>query len=247
MEAVKKEVTVISEVRVLEVLFDRLNEVFYGGELERPVITVAPGMKIRGGVNYGWCTGWRAWRKVEDGAGEAAALAVDSAAAGYYEINISADSLNRPMLDTIETMAHEMVHLYCALSDIKDTSRSGTYHNKRFKEAAEAHGLLVEESNSKNGWNTTAPGIELLAFAKEQDDLRLTICRTREVDLSAKPAKKPYKWQCPRCGVKMQSARRVVAQCGCEGLFADAEDEPEFVAFKCMFDPDEEEQDGKEG
>ena len=40
---------------------------------------------------------------------------------------------------------------------VQDCSRGNTYHNKRFKAAAEAHGLTVTHSD-KYGWSHTAPG-----------------------------------------------------------------------------------------
>lgn len=44
-----------------------------------------------------------------------------------------------------ECIFHNMVHLYCYLNDIKDTSNKYVYHNKRFAKAARAHGGIVEK------------------------------------------------------------------------------------------------------
>lgn len=123
MEAMRA--TIRTEIEALEALFDRLNDQFFGGELERPIITVAPGIRVKGGINYGWCTSWRAWHDGDE--------ADCDEADGYYEINISAETLQRPVLDTVDTMTHEMVHLFNLLMGVKDTSRAGTYHNRRFK------------------------------------------------------------------------------------------------------------------
>ena len=46
---------------------------------------------------------------------------------------------------------------------IKDTSNNGVYHNRRFKEQAEAHGLTVDH-HEKYGWTITSPSEELLDF-----------------------------------------------------------------------------------
>jgi len=56
-----------------------------------------------------------------------------------------------------------MVHEYCMETGIKDTSNNGVYHNRRFKEQAEAHGLTVEH-HEKYGWTITSPSEELLGF-----------------------------------------------------------------------------------
>ena len=66
----------------------------------------------------GHYTTWDAWRQDEK---------------GYREINLGAESLSRPIENTIATLIHEMTHHYCAMAGIKDTSRGGTYHNKKFK------------------------------------------------------------------------------------------------------------------
>jgi hypothetical protein len=46
---------------------------------------------------------------------------------------------------------------------VQDCSRGNTYHNKRFKEAAEARGLIISHSD-KYGWSHTEPSDELLEF-----------------------------------------------------------------------------------
>ena len=46
----------------LENLFSKFNEKFYGGELQKPIITVSPNA-TKGA--YGWCTSWKAWRNNE--------------------------------------------------------------------------------------------------------------------------------------------------------------------------------------
>ena len=56
---------------------------------------------------------------------------------GFYEINLCAKHLARPFGHVAETLSHEMVHLYNLQVGVQDTSRSGTYHNKKYKEAAE--------------------------------------------------------------------------------------------------------------
>lgn len=123
------EVSLKPVIDELETLFSKFNKAFFEGKLEKPVITVSPD-HTRGA--YGWCTGWKAW---QDGAKEG----------GYYEINLCAEYLNRPFEETCGTLLHEMVHLQNLQDNVQDTSRSGSYHNRKFKETAEAHGLTVEK------------------------------------------------------------------------------------------------------
>ena len=122
------EVSLKPVIEELENLFSKFNARFFADKLEKPVITVSPD-HTRGA--YGWCTGWKAWKAGED--------------EGHYEINLCAEYLNRPFEETCGTLIHEMVHLQNLQDGVQDTSRSGTYHNKKFKETAEAHGLTVEK------------------------------------------------------------------------------------------------------
>ena len=123
------EVSLKPVIDELETLFSKFNKAFFEGKLEKPVITVSPD-HTRGA--YGWCTGWKAW---QDGTKEG----------GYYEINLCVEYLNRPFEETCGTLLHEMVHLQNLQDNVQDTSRSGSYHNRKFKETAEAHGLIVEK------------------------------------------------------------------------------------------------------
>ena len=71
----------------LENLFSKFNEKFYGGELQKAIITVSPDT-TKGA--YGWCTAWKAWsnqepKKISDMKPEENEAAKSE---GYYEINI---------------------------------------------------------------------------------------------------------------------------------------------------------------
>lgn len=127
----------------LEKMFRELNRHYYHGELPEPIISLkkTPGA-------YGHFTCGKVWQAGQE---------------RRYEINISTATLARPIEDTAATMLHEMTHLYCMENGIKDTSRNGAYHNKHFKEAAEAHGLHIEQ-HPKYGWTLTSSTEELLDF-----------------------------------------------------------------------------------
>lgn len=141
------EVSLKPVIEELENLFSKFNARFFDGGLEKPVITVSPD-HTRGA--YGWCTGWKAWKAGED--------------EGHYEINLCAEYLNRPFEETCGTLIHEMVHLQNLQDGVQDTSRSGTYHNKKFKETAEAHGLTVEKGEKLDGIKPRFPRKPLNLF-----------------------------------------------------------------------------------
>ena len=63
---------------------------------------------------------------------------------GNRIINLYSEDLERPPEQVIGKLVHEMCHLYNKQHGIRDTSDNGKYHNQRFKEAAEARGLIAE-------------------------------------------------------------------------------------------------------
>lgn len=120
----------------LEKMFRELNKHYFAGKLPEPIISLKKTPSA-----YGHITCSKVWQT----GGE-----------NKYEINISSATLDRPIEETASTLLHEMVHEYCMETGIKDTSNNGVYHNKRFKEQAETHGLVVEH-HDKYGWTITSP------------------------------------------------------------------------------------------
>lgn len=114
-----KETTKMSRaVGQLEKMYNAINIDKFDGALPTPIITVQskPG-------TYGHCTTSKVWRHKEDEA---------------YEMNLAAEMLTAPIEEVIDTLIHEMVHLYCRENGIQEVSRGGKYHNGKFKELAEA-------------------------------------------------------------------------------------------------------------
>ena len=190
----------------LETLFSKFNARFFENKLERPVITVSPD-HTRGA--YGWCTSWKAW---QNGAKEG----------GFYEVNLCAEYLNRPYEETCSTLLHEMVHLLNLQDGVQDTSRSGTYHNKKFKETAEAHGLIVEKGE-KYGWHKTSLSPEALEFVQSLGKQGFTLVRPRPLGLkssSKSGGSSSRKYVCPCCGTIIRATKEVHVICAeCEVEF----------------------------
>ncbi len=92
-------------VSQLEHIYTRLTPTFGNGSLPVPIITV----QSRPGT-FGHCTTSKVWRRKDE---------------ATYELNIAAEVLNYPLEHLIDTMLHEMVHLYCQENDIKEVSRGG--------------------------------------------------------------------------------------------------------------------------
>jgi rubrerythrin len=149
---------------------------------------------------YGWCTGWKAWKGEDED--------------GYYEINLCAEYLSRPFLDVCETLLHEMVHLANLQNGVKDTSRSGTYHNKEFKVTAEAHGLTV--SKTKSGWNKTALTEETAEWIQSiyNSEIGFTLYREKLLKISGvKKKSSSRKYVCPSCGAIIRATKEVNITC----------------------------------
>lgn len=182
-------------IKMLEKLFDVINEQWYDGELKRPVITIAPRGKEKA---YGWCTTWEAWT---DGTENS------------YEINICADYTDRPFIETIGTMMHEMVHLYNITKGVQDCSRSGMYHNKKFKDEAERRGLLVEK-NPKYGWALTRISPETYKKFSENGYTETTLLQRREAEKPKSKKAKSYKHTCQVCGNIARTTKYIKLICG---------------------------------
>lgn len=195
-------------VGMLEKIYFHLNEDFFESALPTPIITVQskPG-------TYGHCTVAKVWQRKDDNA---------------YELNIAAEVLNYPIEETLDTMIHEMIHLYCRENSIKETSRGGKYHNGRFKEEAEKRGLICYKCG-QYGWNTKA-GDNLIEYAlnKGWSEILLgrnnlpPVMRTGSTGTAQSGAittggeKRPSstrKLQCPCCGNSVRATKAVRIMC----------------------------------
>lgn len=120
----------------LEKMFRTLNADLFDGQLEEPVITIQSTPRA-----YGHVTIAKAWKRRED---------------WRHELNIGAETLSRPIEETVATMVHEMVHLWnLQVTKAQDCSRGGTYHNKVFKEEAEKRLLKIEKHPTYGGQSHT--------------------------------------------------------------------------------------------
>ena len=199
-----KETTKMSRaISQLEHIYNSLNTDFWSGELPVPVITVQskPG-------TYGHCTTSKVWQRKTD---------------NTYELNIAAEVLSYPIEEIIDTMLHEMTHLFCREHGFKETSRGSAYHNKKFKEIAESHGLTCVYQGAKNGWNTT-PGDNLIEYAikKGWNEIKINRNTFRMLPLmesngtpqyhgasvtAGHSQKSSHKLICPKCGQIARSTR----------------------------------------
>ena len=193
----------------LNKVFDLLNAEFFESELSRPTITIQSTPKAYGHFSLREDT----WV---------------SKLGGTHEINIGAGTLSRPIEEVAATLLHEMVHYYNHVHGIQDCSRGNTYHNRKFKAAAEERGLVVTHSD-KYGWSHTSPSDRLLEFILDNDLTDILINRnefggfritgtgthsgTPTVDGEAPRRSSSRKYACPCCGMSVRATRAVNIAC----------------------------------
>lgn len=195
----------------LEKLYRMLNHDFFDDALEMPVITIQSTPRA-----YGHVTVHNAWNIKGEGA---------------KELNIAAGTLFRPIENTVATMLHEMVHIFnMEVAQVQDTSRGGTYHNKRFKEAAEAHGLICHHTE-KYGYSDTSSELsdELLTWVLDNDIPEIELYRDEltgirvatgstagNTNTTAKPKGNSHsiKYTCPCCGNSARATKQINLICG---------------------------------
>lgn len=184
------------EIKQLEEMFRFWNEIYYGGRLQTPVISLIPDPRGRA---HGWCTTYKAW------------ISNDTDKVGVFEINICANDLNRTIEEITGTLLHEMVHLYNLQIGVKDISRSGTYHNKKFKEEAERRGLIIS-FNEKFGWCIT----KINDYTKqliEQEGYKAIKINRPNIEIKSKPKQSMRKYICPSCGNIIRATKEVNVLC----------------------------------
>lgn len=201
----------------LNKIFDLLNERFFENELSRPTITIQSTPRAYGHFT----TRSDTWI---------------SASGESHEINIGAGTLSRPIEDVAATLLHEMIHYYNYVNGVQDCSRGGTYHNKRFMEAAIARGLKVDH-DPKYGWTLTRPGEDLLDLVVENDLTDILITRNDRYHVGVgttgnhidggteTPPKKSNsrKYVCPNCGISVRATRTVRIAClNCQAIMVES-------------------------
>ncbi len=193
----------------LNKVFDLLNAAFFENALSRPTITIQSTPRAYGHFSLQEDT----WV---------------SKLGGTHEINIGAGTLARPIEDVAATLLHEMVHYYNYVNGVQDCSRGNTYHNRKFKEAAEARGLKVIHSD-KYGWSQTEPDDALLDFVLECGLTDILINRnefcgfqmtgtgthsgTSEIGIAVPKKSSSRKYVCPCCGMSIRATKEVNIGC----------------------------------
>ncbi len=99
--------------------YDLINKKYFESKL--PMVAITIQSESRRKLTMGWCTTKEVWG---DKTGKVK----------MYEINLTPEFLYLYFYETMDTLMHEMVHLYNIINGVQDVSRNGTYHNNVFKE-----------------------------------------------------------------------------------------------------------------
>lgn len=182
--------------------FKMFNENLFNNGLPEPAILI----QSRGNkkLTLGWCSVQKIWKN-------------EITEEEKYEINIVAEALNRGIYPVMTTLLHEMVHLHNLVNGIKDTSRGNTYHNMKFKQTAESHGMVIEHAD-KIGWSVSElQGTTMnLIDSYEFDEAVFSLGRM-DFDAEEKPKKKKKsssrKYICPECGTSVRASKDVNICC----------------------------------
>ena len=106
-----------------------------------------------------------------------------------------------------------MVHLMNLQQGVKDTSRSGYYHNKTFRKTAEEHGLIVEKVEG-SGYSKTSLSPKAQEFIKSLTDVRFDLFRTVDYRTTEKSSKATvHRYVCPSCGNIVRATKVVHVGC----------------------------------
>lgn len=208
-----KELTKYSRLAgYLEKLYDKLNQDFFNNELERPVITL-----YSSSTSYGHYTLNSVW---------------DIKGDKRREINVSVAYLDRPIEKVVCTLLHEMCHqLANEVLNIGDCSRNGQYHNKHFKQIAEAHGLICTRTD-KYGWSNTSGVVSdaVIEWILENDIQEIKLSRQPSFSVigtgshtsdggltpitTTSKTSHHRKYICPCCGNSVRATKQVNIICG---------------------------------
>jgi hypothetical protein len=127
------------------------------------------------------------WTAASDRAGLGSVEAAITSSAGISELFVGGEGLSAGATGVLATLLHEAAHGVAHTRGIKDTSRNGAYHNRRFRDLGEELGLTITQT-PPIGWSGTELGPDTATeYAGELDELAaaLTAYRYTEADAMA--------------------------------------------------------------
>lgn len=190
--------------------FDLANKQYFNNKLPLPAITIQSAGNRK--LAMGWCTTSEVWGDKEGDH-------------KLYEINLSAEYIDVSFTETMDTLMHEMVHLYNLVNGIQDVSRNGTYHNKRFLERAKKSGFVYNHPSPDKTYGFSDVRLsdatvatlkewpinhDIFSIGRKHHHYYANLEDGQEPERAAQQTKKiktTYKWSCPSCNLIMRSTK----------------------------------------
>jgi hypothetical protein len=147
-----------------------------------------------------------------------------------HEVLVGGEGLQRGAVEVLGTLLHEATHGLAQARSIRDTSRQGRYHNRRY--ATLAHELGLDVASVKPiGWSaTTVPQQTAGAYAGQLEELQaaLVLWRRQEHRIGTGSRSRNLLAVACGCGRRIRVAKATLAEalilCGaCEEPFEPAD------------------------
>ncbi|MGH3525753.1 MAG: hypothetical protein ACRDQ6_00380 [Pseudonocardiaceae bacterium] len=119
------------------------------------------------------------------------------------ELFVGGEGLRRGAGALLATLIHEAAHGVACVRGVKDTSRGGKYHNKKFKDIAESMGVVIAHDPVTGFSPTTLPPSTAAVYRPELAALEAAITAYRHAEVAgvSRPTASNYvkaQCQCPR-------------------------------------------------
>lgn len=196
--------------------YNLINTEFFSGKL--PIVAITIQSESRRKLTMGWCTTKEIWGDKEG-------------KSKMYEINLTPEFLDLDFYETMDTLMHEMVHLYNIINNIQDVSRNGTYHNIKFRDKSINVGFEYKEDkpDKKYGWSFSRLSQKtknkldrmdidqsVFSIARRSPGYFQQIRNGQSSEAEEARAKQTtYKWVCPSCeGILRTTKLKMNIICG---------------------------------
>ncbi|WP_339033301.1 SprT-like domain-containing protein [Spiroplasma endosymbiont of Cantharis rufa] len=134
------------------------------------------------------------------------------------QITIWTLALNGNYLNIIGVLVHEMVHQYNFERNIKDVENNQR-HNKHFKKTCEEVAMLTVVKNSRRGFSSTSPTLDLINYIENQldfnKDLFKSLMHKDAINYQPKGYNKSNKYLCKGCDTIINNSREVALNIKC--------------------------------
>jgi len=102
-----------------------------------------------------------------------------------HDFLVAGEGLARGAESVLRTLLHEAAHGLAHVRKIKDTSRQGRYHNRRYQVLAEELGLDVAEAGALGWSSTNLRDATIKQYWRELQQLRSALTISRRGELTA--------------------------------------------------------------